>query len=314
MIAYLDLIIIENFIMNFLMLYTTGKILCRTLCRWKISVASIIGVLYTFSLYINLPIIIINVSKVFMAAILMKISFNTKNIKGLIKETIVFLVISFIYAGCSLAFIYLFKPKVVYIVNGVIIGGNLVFEIVIFSAIVSFLLIKICSKFVKLKQRFTKKDMICNLKIVNGSKGIKIKAFIDTGNLLSDPISKSPVVVASFDEIKSLFSKECLNSITSLMNGMVINSETYDSKIRTIPYSSIGNNRSMMIAYKVDYIEIEHGEETKRIDDILIGLSKEKLTTNGQYSALIGLKIFERGNLKNESYSSIKDESKCGVC
>ena len=69
MIAYLDLIIIENFIMNFLMLYTTGKILCRTLCRWKISVASIIGVLYTFSLYINLPTIIINVSKVFMAAI-----------------------------------------------------------------------------------------------------------------------------------------------------------------------------------------------------------------------------------------------------
>lgn len=297
MTLYLDLIIVENFLMNFLVLYTTGKILCRKLHIWKIAIASIIGVMYTFSLYINIPAIILNISKVVVASLLVKISFNSSGIKRLLKETALFLVISFIYAGCSLAFVYFCKPKVLYVVNGVIIGGGFIFEIVIFSAIVSLLLIKLCARLIKMKSRLTAKDMITNCRVYNNGHYAEMNALLDSGNLLCDPISKDPVIIVNYEKVSHLFYDE-----------------KSDVGCRLIPYSSLGNNDGLLAVRRVQSVEIDYDDETKKICNVLLGFSKEKLSKDGQYDALIGLKVIERGNFDDKSSADVKSKSECGVC
>lgn len=314
MTVYLDLIILENFLMNYLILYTTGKIMCRKLHIWKIAISSMIGVLYTFSLYINLPRMIVNLSKVLVALILVKISFGSKKIKSLMRETALFLLISFVYAGCSLAFVYFCNPKVVYIVNGVIIGGKLIFEVVIFSAIFSFLLIKMCAKIIKLKRYLTKKSMINDLTIFNKNNSTQMKALIDSGNLLCDPISKDPVIIVEYEKVKNIFLKDELENIEQIMKNSVSGEKIANAGCRIIPYSSLGKSDGLIVIHRVDKVEISFNDEVKTVENVLLGFSEESLSKNGQYSALIGLKVIERGNYDDESSANVTSKSECGVC
>ena len=55
MVAYLDLIFLENTVMNYLILYTSGKLLNRKIKKSRLLLASGIGALYVLSLCIKIP-------------------------------------------------------------------------------------------------------------------------------------------------------------------------------------------------------------------------------------------------------------------
>ncbi len=315
MVAYLDLIILENICMNYLILYTAGKLLNRNIKKLRILIASIIGALYVFSLYIDLPKLVVNISKILVAVLLVKIGFNSNKVKHIIKETVVFLMVSFVYSGCALGFIHFMKPKVIYIVNGIIIGGEYIFELVLISAIVSFLLIKASMKLIKLKQKLTKNDMICEIELGLGNNSIKINALLDTGNLLTDPISKEPVIIVEKEKLTSLISENEMDKIENLLGGDEnLQRDTFNATIRVIPYVSVGNKNGIMVAYKVDCVKVEYQDEINELENVLIGIYNDTLTKNNKYSALIGLQILERSKVKNEHNTDIKNKGKYSVC
>ncbi len=315
MVAYLDLIILENVCMNYLILYTTGRLLKRKQNRLRLLVASILGSLYVFSLYVNLPNYIINISKIVIAGILVKIGFNSIGAKNLAKETLVFLFVSFVYAGCTLGFVHCVKPKVMYMVNGIIIGGDYIFEILLISALVSLILIKLVMNIIKLKSKLTKKDMICELTIYIKETYIKVKSLMDTGNLLTDPISKDPVIIVEKNAMKNLIPINEMQEIEQMMGGdKNFKTDNLNGNIRIIPYMSLGNKDGIIPAYKVDKVKVEYQDEIYEINNVLIGIYKDALTKNNKYSALIGLHILERSNTQNEYNSNIEDKSKYSVC
>ena len=315
MVAYLDLIILENLCMNFLILFTTGKLLNRKIEKRRILLASMLGVLYVFSLYISIPTLLLNISKFVVGLLLVKISFNSKGIKKISKELVVFFMISFIYAGCALGFIHLTKPKVIYIVNGIIIGGEYIFELVLISAIVSYALIKISMNLIKLKQKLNKNDMLCRIEIHNSGKKVELNALLDTGNLLTDLISNNPVVIVDKDKVRNLFSSDYFSRIEDLIGGDGLDYKNVcDTRLKIIPYTSIGNRDGIMIAYKVDKIKVEYHDEINVIDNVLIGFYNDALTKNNKYSALIGLQILERSKVQNEFNTSLKGKGKYSIC
>ncbi len=315
MVAYLDLIILENLCMNYLILFTTGKLLNRGIKKSRIFIASMLGALYVFSLYFDVPTFVLNLSKFVIGAILVKICFCSKKITTVLKETIVYFFVSFIYAGCALGFVHIVRPKVVYIVNGIIIGGEYIFEVVLISAIVSWALIKSSIKLIKFKQKFTKKDMICNLEIFMNDKSVKMKALLDTGNLLKDPISKDPVVIVSKEKVRCLFNNKTLEQIDSLMGGDELQKDfDNDARIKIVPYISVGNKNGIMVAYKVDKMKVEYHDEVNEISNVLIGFYNDALSKNDKYSALIGLQILERSTVNNGHTANVKSKSKYSVC
>lgn len=315
MVAYLDLIILENLCMNYLIIYTTGRLLGRKIKKGRILISSVLGGLCIFSLYVNIPTYLMNILKAAMAFLLVKIAFNSKKISKTTKEVLVFLGVSFMYAGCALGFIHLTKPKVIYIVNGVIIGGEYIFELVLFSAIISFILIKTCLKLLKIRQRFSKDDMICKTEVIKNNKYVKINALLDTGNLLTDPISKNPVIVAQLDKIEPIIPSESLVEVMYMMGGDVRKKQTaHDTNIKIIPYTSVGNNNGIMVTYKVDCVKVEYQEQKYEIKGALVGFCKEALSKNNKYSALIGLKLLEGGKVENESNTNIKKSSEYSIC
>lgn len=122
-----------------------------------------------------------------------------------------------------------------------------------------------------------------------------IRAIIDTGNFLMDPITKTPVAIVEREKLQELLPKSILNyKINSENNNNMTNNEEFH-RIRLIPFKSIGEENGLLVGVKVDKAIISYQGIDISIKKIIIGIYNERLNNNGSYSALIGLNIFEDG-------------------
>ena len=65
----------------------------------------------------------------------------------------------------------------------------------------------------------------------------------------------------------------------------------YISKLKLIPFSSLGKQNGMLIGIKPDYIKIKTEEKENKIENVIIGIYNKSLTKKGEYQALIGMEL-----------------------
>ena len=170
---YYEEIFILNYLLDFMILYGTKRILKRNNKMIRIIIASIIGSFTTFLLFISINNLLLFLLKIITSIILIVITFGFKNI---IKNTTYFYLISIIIGG----FCYLFEI-------------NNKFFLIFSSFIVIVILIK---EFLSYKEIYSNKYLVT---IIMNKKKYKLEGFIDTGNRLVDPISKKSVVLVNLN-------------------------------------------------------------------------------------------------------------------
>ena len=292
MTVYIDIIFIENLIINYIILYATGIISKSKINQVRIIIASLIGAIYSIIHYIvNIQIYSNFILKIILSAIMIYIAFNTKNFKTLGKKIILFYLVSFVFAGAALGIIYMVNSQDITIQNGVLVGSYTIKTILI-GIIIAFTIIIIGFNIVK--TRISKKDLICNIDIEINDKNIKTKAMIDTGNFLKEPITNIPVVVVEHTLLYDVIPKEILNNMDKILGGDLqvvpehIQNE-YVSKLKVIPFSSLGKQNGMLLGIKADKLTLENEDGNKIIDKVIIGIYNKSLTKRGEYRALVGL-------------------------
>ena len=186
--------------------------------------------------------------------------------------------------------------------------GKYPIQIALLGGIVGFTVTQIAFKTVK--GRITKKDIYADLVMFWNEKEINIKALIDTGNMLKDPITDLPVIVVYKNVLYSIFPKEVLDNVENIINGKIANEiylkeQNFISKIRIIPFSSLGKQNGLLLGVKVEKIKIYFDEKYKIIHGAIIGIYEKPLAKNNEYTALLGLDILERGE-ENEFTSNVK--------
>ena len=121
----------------------------------------------------------------------------------------------------------------------------------------------------------------------------KIKVILDTGNLLREPITKTPVLIVEAAILKNIIQQNILYNIEDVIYNNSFQNLAEDIKLRCsiIPFSSIGKNNGIIIGFRPDYIKIytEEGEEIRR--KVIVGIWNNKIAKNGLYSGLIGLNL-----------------------
>lgn len=65
--------------------------------------------------------------------------------------------------------------------------------------------------------------------------------------------------------------------------------EKYISKLKCIPFSSLGKQNGLLVGIRADEIEVETEEEKKISNNVIIGIYDKSLTKRGEYRALIGI-------------------------
>ena len=221
------------------------------------------------------------------------LAFTPKTLKEMLKMMVFFYLTSFVFGGAALSVIYMVNTGKISIQNGMIIGSYTLKTILI-GVIIAFIVVILAFKLVKAK--FSKKDLFCSINIKINGKEIKTIAMLDTGNLLKEPITNIPVIVVEHTLLQDAVPKEILDNIEKILGGDLeeipenIKNE-YMSKLKVIPFTSLGKQNGMLLGLKADGVELEEAEGVKKVDKIMIGMYNKKLSKKEEYSALLGIDV-----------------------
>lgn len=294
MTIYIDIVIIENLIMNYIILCATGIVSKNKIRHLRLIMASLLGAIYSVVAYMKILEIYSNiVLKILLSVIIVYIAYNPQTVKKLWKTLVMFYLVSFVFGGVAFSLIYIIKPQDIIMRNGLFLG-TYPLKTIILGAIVAFAIIIIAVKIIR--KKFTTKDMICDIEIMLNNKKINTKALIDTGNMLKEPITNTPVVVVEKILLYECIPKEILNNINQIIGGDLekipqqIQSQ-YISKLKLIPFSSLGKQYGMLLGIKVQQIKIIKESEEITKENIIVGIYQQSLTKNGEYQALMGMEF-----------------------
>lgn len=295
MTIYIDIVLIENIIMNYIILFATAIVSKIKIKHIRIFIASLLGAIYSVITYMGiLKLYSSIVMKILLSILIVYIAFNPQSLKKMWKNLLIFYLTSFVFGGVAFALIYILKPQDILMKNGFFLG-TYPLKTVLLGAIISFLVILVAFKIIK--DKFLKKDLFCDLEIKINNKIVKTTAMIDTGNCLKDPITNNPVVVIEHTLLYECIPKQILNNLDNIIGGDFEGipqeiKETYISKLKLIPYSSLGKQNGILLGIKPEYVKVST-EENERIINAIIGIYNKSLTKRGEYRALIGVECIE---------------------
>lgn len=289
MTLYVDIVFLENVFMNSIILLATGVILKDKTRIIRNLISSSIGAVYAIIIYTSHIEIYSNIFlKIMLSLVIVYIAFKPQNTKSLLKHLIIFYLTSFTFGGVAFALLYFVRPQDILIQNGVLIGTYPI-KMILIGGIVGFVIITISFK--NIKGKLKREDIYCNVKLNVEEKTKIITALIDTGNFLKDPITKIPVIVAERESLKGLFPDEILFNTSKIINGGSIDLGEYASKVRVIPFKSLGKDNGLLLGIKIDEAYIEYQDNVYEIKNVIIGIYNGILSRSRKYVGLVGLDV-----------------------
>ncbi len=258
MTVYADVLICINIIIDYLILELTVKLLKTQCSFWRQLLGSVVG--GAFSLFILLPdrgVFLSLAIRLITAFAVVAVSFGFGSMSLLIRRVCSFFVISFAFSGTMFAVWYFIKPTGLMVHNG-IVYYNLSSIVLIITAIFTYCIITLISRFIRRKNIHT-----CRLMIETDRTALEVTALVDSGNKLREPFSEKPVVLL---DPKYQF----------MLEG-------YHSRERVIPYNTVSNSGTVMgIVPKAVYILEENSKESL---DVYLAISPSPLQ---DFGAIIG--------------------------
>ena len=271
-IIYIDVLICLNLFINYFILLGVSKFLFLKTRKIRIILAALLGGVY--SLYILLPDINMFFSliiKLVMSVTIIIVAFRKTGIKNFLKSIACFYSISFAFGGVMFAIWYLIAPNGMLMNNGVIYF-NLSPMIFIFSTIVSYIIIRLISRFTGQQ---VPEEIFCNILIRHEGKEEVLKSKIDTGNSLVEPFSKLPVIVVDYKNIEKVVPEAIKDFMCVALNSNNFN-YLNNKNFRFIPFSAV-SGEGVLPAFKPDKLIVFYkGENIER--EAFIAVSRKNIT------------------------------------
>lgn len=259
---YVDVIIMENFIIDLFILVTTAKILRLKTNKIKLLIGSITGGIYSLVMVIPQIKFLASIPfQIILAFFIIMISFNKSRILNIIKGVGMFILVSMILSAMCILMTtcggeYNFNKPFVIEENS--------FKNIVISLIIIFLVSNRIINYIK--ERAIVDNFIFDIELE--FKGIKhvIRGFLDSGNELREPSTNLP----------------CL-----LVEKKFIDISDMDEKnIYYIPYKAIGIKGTIR-GMKVDNLRIKKDGEEWKIVEAIICPCQEVLSKEEEFNALL---------------------------
>ena len=256
---YLDSVFLLNLVMDLYLLKLTAKALGKTATYTRIFAGSFVGAI-GYCIVLCLPGVSyarkVLLGMLPIGALMIKIVCRTKGIKELV------------YASGYLYFFSFLMGGLIIFLRGQLPLFKTYEDSVVLLAMLGFVGYVIWKKYVEASHR-KKENCFCDV-IINGDAGlVEIKALIDSGNGLVEPISQKPVAVLDEDVWKSM--------------NMWMKPEKY----KLIPYHSIGRNRGYLEGYEIAGMEVKGDWESKKYENVIIAVFKGNVSGKGSYQMIL---------------------------
>lgn len=273
---YLDVIFFENLIINYLILSLTRKFSRKSSKPVKLFLGALLGACYVLIFFL-LPYKMLHevFAKIILSLLIIYMAFTPKTLKEFLRILAVFYLISFTIGGTIFAVLYTARLNLQSLWVGILVAILLLY-----------------TNWDYILRKSKEEKMLYNIEIEIFQKQIETKGLLDTGNRLYDPLTKSPVVVVEFSVMESILPDDIeilLNEEEIVFNKIfeALKEERWLSRIRLIPFISVGQSKGMMLGFKPDKLVVG-GREIK---DVIIGIYKSKIDKDDNYSALLAPEI-----------------------
>lgn len=250
---YIDVLFLVNFMMDYILLLVSRKILKCTATHGNICLGALTGSLLT-CLTVSLPIPYAFIKFILFHTIvviaMVKIGLRIRLNRTFVKAVVMLYVSGFLVGG---VFQYL---------NQYVKVGSLFFALAVASYYISSGVLAFLASVLHIGQ------CKCEVTLYQEDRQCRLKAIIDTGNRLKDDLTGKPISVMDQQAARSLFG------------------EGIPKGIRYVPYHSIGRKSGVMPVVAVDRICIS-GEEEQWVEKPLIGISEEDISAGGEYEMIL---------------------------
>ena len=264
MTVYIDLVLILNFLFDFLLLFATGVVLRRQTNLKRLAVGALIGSITIISLFIPMKSLVLFLVKVIISLVMVIITFGYKDVRYTLKNMFYLYTSSIILGG----FLYFLNIQFSYKNDGLAFyfdGLSLnVIALIVLSPIIIIAYVK---QLKEMKENYSNYYNI-DLYLKSGEK-IELTGFLDTGNKLTDPYKKRPIILINKSLIKDYYNYNLNN-------------------ILLVPYDSL-NHQGILKCIVPDKIFIQ-GIGFKK--NFLIGISNEKINIDG-IDCILSQKVLE---------------------
>lgn len=278
---YADLSFLINLIMDYAILWASGKISHSQIRHRRLLLASVLGALYALAqLYFGDSVFYSFVGKLLFSLLMVRVALPFNGWVNLGKQVLCFFGISFIAGGVALALVYA--------------SYSATWQqhwpwICLILALVTILLIG------REGERWLFRRLMPNLlhypiQIYIEEQCCEGAAFLDTGNGLVDPLSRKPVVVAEyrwFSEQMPMDFQGWLGAVSGDDILPVFSESSWANRVRMIPFSSVGKTHGLLVGLRCDRLVIGTGKKQVAHQDVVIALYPERLSVDNTYQALI---------------------------
>lgn len=287
----LEYYLLENFIINFLVLYATNII---TKSKQKIKgivIGTIVATIY--SLVIFLPSFLFLSSlifKILISGLIVYITFSSKSKGRFLYQWLCFYIVSFIFAGAIMALSSNFTN-----IHSLLTSEINLFEVFTIKHILIGIIIALIISLIVFGFNHRKKQLekiIVDARIIYKDNEIGLNALVDTGNTLKEPLTNRSVFVVEVSKLQSILPKDLINYYRE---GLNVNLEdlllrfTDRFPLILLPFKSIGNERGLILGFKPDKVIVRLSNELSEIeiDKLIIGIYNGKLSNEGEFSGLL---------------------------
>jgi stage II sporulation protein GA (sporulation sigma-E factor processing peptidase) len=290
---YIDVLILQNIVMNYLILLMTSKLSKTKISNLRLLLGSLVGASYVVFLLLfpEIKIYYTTAAKIILSFFIVAVTFYPPKFKSFMRILAIFYISTFIFAGAAFAFLY-FNNTDGLVQNGIFyIFDDSKWSMLFFSAVTVFIIVKIFWDLIQ--ERLIRDNLCIPLKVVFENGMIDLFALVDTGNSLHDPLTNAPVVVVEFNAIKNILPSDIQNIFEEskeedlVRATKIISDSKWFSRFRLIPFTSLGKENGMLIGFKPDYIEIGENTDKKGVSDVIIGIYNRTLSNNNNYNALL---------------------------
>lgn len=262
---YIDSVFLMQLGMNLYLLALAGKVLKCTATHFRIFLGALAGaalscmalVIPVSSLYMRILLSAIPVSMC-----MIRVCFGIK--RSLFRS-------SLIMAGCG----FFIGSIMIWVLNRLRMIMNDGVGMTVIMA-VGYLAYRILSVLIEWLQK--RKDSVMRMvqvPVPGLKQNIRIRALVDTGNHLTDPVSGKPVCIVSEKMAR------------------VIESSFLPEKYHAIPYSSVGKEKGMLNAYELPYVVLEDSFGEIRKEQVIFAICNVGISESSPYQMILHPRLLE---------------------
>ena len=280
--VYLDELFVLNAVINFILLFVTKRIIRSNSSNPRLFLGSIMGAIYAVFMFLpSVAFMYGFIGKLIFSLALVAITYHVKNFKKYIRAVGVFYLVTFVFGGSAYAILSF-------------TSGNsqmhMTLKILVTSTVIAYIFITFLTSYYK--RLAIREGKYTNISVFMDDKIASINCLIDTGNSLYEPLSDLPVIVVEFESICCLLPNELCDVFRQRLPIENIYEKLYKcefkSKLRLIPFHSLGSKNGMIIGFKPDRVMVNN----ESVGNTIIGIYAERLSSDNSYSALINPQVF----------------------